>query len=255
MIEHGSAVSSVGPNKAQMMKVAFLQSVTPILSLVLCTFAAATQAIAEEPGAVQSLRAFSAAWDEAGWVPKRGVRTLFMRDMADDGWQHRMRALQSLVASGKDAIAPLVKALEEGDLAQRVLAAQALGYLAPHAPRDALLEAARNDEDAAVRLYAVDSLGMQGGADFTQELQALAASEHNRDVKKHIAYALERGSEGVDPQIVHDLVDWDSNRIQSARVGHVAPDFEMTSITGERIRLSQFLGKNPVVLVFIYGDT
>jgi hypothetical protein len=178
-----------------------------------------------------------------------------MRDVADDGWQVRMRTLQSVVSTGPRAVAPLAKMLKHGDLPQRVLAAQALGYLAPHAPRDALLEAARNDEDAAVRLYAVDSLGMQGGADLTDEFQALAASEQDGDVKKHIAYALERGAEGVDPQIVRDLVHWDASRIQSARVGEVAPDFEMTSITGQRIRLSQFLGKSPVVLVFIYGDT
>jgi hypothetical protein len=85
--------------------------------------------------------------------------------------------------------------------------------------------------------------------------QRMLKSETNRDVKMHIAYALDRKGSRIDAQVVDDLRNWDTDRIDSAQVGKVAPDFELPSLTGETIRLSDFRGKKPVVLVFIYGDT
>ena len=210
---------------------------------------------AAEPDPAALLGLFRDGWDETAWGPKLGPRTAYIRDPSDDDWQLRMRTLRALVAGGQHSVEPLVDVLQKGEAPERVLAAQALGYLAPFAPREALLEAAGNDEDAAVRLYAVDSLGMQGGVDLTEELGILAETEKNRDVLKHLSYALERGTEGVDPRIVRELVEWDASSMATARVGEPAPDFEMVSLGGERIRLSQYWGKSPVVLVFIYGDT
>jgi peroxiredoxin len=40
-----------------------------------------------------------------------------------------------------------------------------------------------------------------------------------------------------------------------ARIGKPAPDFHLKSVDGKEIHLSQFRGKQAVVLVFIYGDT
>ena len=73
-----------------------------------------------------------------------------------------MTALQNLVQQGKDAVPILAKTLKNGTLPERILAAQTLGFLAPHAPVDALVAAAKNDSSAAVRLYAIDALGKKG---------------------------------------------------------------------------------------------
>jgi len=35
--------------------------------------------------------------------------------------------------------------------------------------------------------------------------------------------------------------------------GEIAPDFELKDTRGESVRLSNFLGKNPVVLAFLRG--
>ena len=51
------------------------------------------------------------------------------------------------------------------------------------------------------------------------------------------------------------LVEWDSKQINSAKIGSVAPDFQLANLSGTNYRLSDFRGKQAVVLVFIYGDT
>lgn len=193
---------------------------------------------------------FSEHWRDDGWGPPP-----YMRAADDDGWRARMRALQGLVTAGRPAIKPLLRVLEQGDPSQRMLAAQALGYLAPHVPSEPLLNVIRNDPDAAVRLYAVDALARQGRDDIAAPLAELEKSEKNRDVKKHIAYALDRKGSRIDAQIVDDLRNWNTDRIDSAQRGKAAPDFELPSLTGGTVRLSHFRGQKPVVLVFIYGDT
>ena len=102
-----------------------------------------------------------------------------------------MRALQQLVAGGPSAHEALSKTLADGDAPERILAAQALGFLAaPDVAKEPLWRAAETDPDAAVRLYAVDAHGMQGGEIDTAKWTALAKVETNRDVKQHIGYAM-----------------------------------------------------------------
>jgi hypothetical protein len=209
---------------------------------------------ADEPESAQDwLGWFAARWDDEAWVS--GRRRAYMRPLDDQGWQARMLAMQGIAATGKDAVAPLVAALKSDHTPTRLLAAQTLGYLAPHVPREPLVEALENDPDAAVRLYAVDALGMQGGKDLTKTLASRRASERNRDTKKHIAYALERKKEIVDPSIIDSLIKWDSRQINSAEIGKPAPDFQLTTVSGAKYQLSDFQRKKHVVLVFVYGDT
>jgi hypothetical protein len=80
-------------------------------------------------------------------------------------------ALQSLVKSDAAAIPVLLKALKGEDMAQRILAAQAASYLAPQVPHQAIADAAKSDANAAVRLYAADTLGMQGNTDSAKLLK------------------------------------------------------------------------------------
>jgi hypothetical protein len=208
--------------------------------------------MAEEPQTPQQwIDHFTAQWDEAAWKRGRG----YMRPLDDEGWKTRMLAMQALVASGDASVKPLLAALKDGDTPRRLLAAQTLGYLGPNVSTDALTASLKGDPDAAVRLYAVDALGMQGGRDLSGVLSGRQKAEKNRDTRKHVAYALERKGKPVAEDVVKTLKAWDARTIDTAKLGKPAPDFELKTVSGKTIKLSQFHGKKPVVLVFIYGDT
>lgn len=207
-----------------------------------------------EPAAL--LKHFAASWDDATWVPERGLGAKqYMRPLDDPGWKARMRVFQALVATGKASVAPLVDALREGSTAERILAAQALGYLAEPAASEALAHAAEHDPEAVVRLYAVDSLGMLEGDRHAELFARLAEKESNRDVKRHLAYAIARGDAPLDPAVARQLVEWDERQLDSTQEGQSAPDFELLALNGQRVRLSDYRGRSAIVLVFVYGDT
>ena len=209
-------------------------------------------AIADEPQTPQQwIEHFAAQWDENAWKRGRG----YMRPLDDEGWKARMLTLQALVKSGDASVKPLLAALKDGDTPRRLLAAQTLGYLGPNVPTDSLTAAINGDANAAVRLYATDALGMQGGRDLSGVLADRRKKEKNRDTRKHIAYALERMGKPLADDVVRTLTQWDPRTIDTARLGRPAPDFELKTVSGKTIKLSQFRGKKPVVLVFIYGDT
>ncbi len=46
------------------------------------------------------------------------------------------------------------------------------------------------------------------------------------------------------------LLFFNAGDVMALKVGDKAPDFTLTSATGEKISLSQFRGKKPVVLFF-----
>jgi peroxiredoxin len=201
------------------------------------------------------LEQFRSTWEGVTWEPQAGRRLGYLRPLDDSGWKQRMAALQRFVQAGPAAAQPLREALASDDGSIRALAAQALGLLKSQVARGELEKAAQLDKDEAVRLAAIDALGMIGGNESDDLLRRLQMSEQNRDVKQHIAYALERNGKPLDDSFVNLLKQWNPKRVASAKVGEAAPDFELPSLAGDIVRLGAFRGKSAVVLVFVYGDT
>ncbi len=200
------------------------------------------------------LNDFATSWDDKAWEKEfRTSAEKYMRATGDRGWHLRMAAIQQLVALGDEGIPALVKALQSENPPTRILSAQTLGFLGDKVPLEPILDAIRNDESPAVRLYAVDSYGMLGGN--LRDLNDLLAAEKNRDVKLHIKYAVEREGSKLDPAVAESLKHWDAKTMDSARVDELAPDFALSTVEGEKIRLSDYRDKSNVILVFIYGDT
>ena len=215
--------------------------------------AGSSNAAAQDVNADQLLNDFAESWDESKWGQNfRGKA--YMRANESSDWKMRMKSIQLLVANGKASIPAIEKYLADGDTPTRIMAAQAIGYLAPHADIEKLQSAFKNETDAAARLYLIDAIGMSGqGAKV--DWKQLAKGEKNRDVMKHIAYAMQRKDAPVDQPVVDTLTRWDFDSMKLVEVGQPAPDFTLNSVDGTEYKLSQFKGEKPVVLVLVYGDT
>ena len=245
------------------MYISVIKSVILIVALVTISIAPQADAVGQSKdkdsssgqqlNAEQLFAEFSEAWDESKWEKDfRGSNHI--RETGEAGWKVRARTLKQLVAGGKASIPAIERHLTDENVPTRILAAQAIGYLAPMANIEKLSEVVRKDPDPAVRLYTVDAIGMSGqGEKF--DWDTLATFEKNRDVLKHINYARSRAAEGVEESVTTALAEMPDQSIDSAKVGEPAPDFTLNSVDGTQFSLSQFKGKQPVVLIFIYGDT
>lgn len=217
-------------------------------------FAAAADGEAAPVAAI--IEGYAKAWNETTWEPKASRRRSgYMRPLGDAGWKARMAALQDIAKRGEAASEGLRKALGDERPAVRMLAAQAAGFADARKLRDDLARVAESDSDPAARLYAIDSLGRLGKPAPSERYRRLLESEKNRDVQMHLKYALARENNGLEDSTRKSLLEWDTNQIDSAKLGKTAPDFELPSLSGERVKLSSYRGKKSVVLVFVYGDT
>lgn len=208
---------------------------------------AAASASGEAPHPSEALAEFQRAWQ-----PLQARAS--MRPLEDAGWKARLEAVQKFAHAREKAVPVLTAALTKGDNDTRVFAAQALALL-PNPDAKAALVDALKDERAAVRLYALDALSMLGKVPDEEPYRTLRQKDANRDVRSHAAFAIERDDRPAPEAVGQLLRDYDLKKTATAKVGENAPDFTLASATGKEIRLSEFRGKKPVVLVFVYGDT
>ena len=116
--------------------------------------------------------------------------------MADDHGLTRLKARQALVAMKQNAVAPLVKALQNPDWRIRWGAAMALGQIGDPSAADALIKSLE-DELAGVRWLAAEALIALGSTGLHALLEALI---HHSD-----SLWLRDGAH----HIIHDIMDKD----------------------------------------------
>jgi hypothetical protein len=171
----------------------------------------------------------------------------------DKGWKDRV-ALEFEIINSAD-LKSLRAALKDEDRLVRAMAARALGIRGDKAAADALAELARNDPEFAVRIRAVESLGLlkmeleaieavkkdgHGGVRWTAELAA-DQLKSNQDCAGQIRRAFAVGIK--------------RNEMGAARVGLPAPDFTAQTLDGHPFELSSILGKKPIAIYFAAFDS
>jgi hypothetical protein len=148
----------------------------------------------------------------------------------------------------------LAEALHNGPPLTRELAAEALVHFADPSTRPDL-ERALGDAKSGVRLYAIQALSMLGPLPRTERHQQILSKDPSFwGVRPMMAAALARDDRPSAAQLRKQLADYDLRKMDSARLGELAPDFTLTDISGKSYRLRQFRGKKTVVLRFILFD-
>jgi HEAT repeat protein len=169
-------------------------------------------------------------------------------------WKVRMEALVSLARIGPAAAPALAEALKQGQPPTRELAAQALVLVGDPTTRPAL-EQALADPGPATRIYAIQALSMLGPLPPTEQYKHILTNDPSFwGVRPTMAAALVRADQPKPAELRKTLADYDLRRLDSARLGELAPDFTLADFTGKPYRLSQFRGHKTVVLRFILFD-
>jgi len=170
----------------------------------------------------------------------------------DKGWKDRV-ALEHEIINAAD-LPSLRAALKDPDLYARSMAARALGILSDRESAEALADLALKDAEHLVRTRAVEALGhlkmkgevveqakkdRHGGVRWVAEL----AAGQVRSETDYASLVREAYAAGIS----RDAMD-------RAKVGQPAPDFTARMTDGRVFKLSDLLGKKPVVFYFAAFD-
>lgn len=177
-------------------------------------------------------------------------------DLDDEGWKVRMLAVRDLARLGREGILYLQALLKDTNPHVRQVSALVLGAFPADSSADALQAVLREDEDSVVRSQAAVSLGRIGSKASLALLKDRNENDTSRDVRHQCelaAYRVEKGERPVE-DLAAAFAGLDESRFETVRVGKPAPDFALRDTNGKEWRLSNFKGKQPVVLIWIFAD-
>jgi HEAT repeats/AhpC/TSA family len=179
--------------------------------------------------------------------------TLARFEVGDPGWKIRMESLVKLARVGPEAVPVLVDALHGGSPSVREFAAQTLAIFADPSTKPALMSAL-NDSEPGVRVNAIKALTMFGPLELTDAQQQRLEENSHWMLRHYIDIAIARDDRPDPEAIRRALVDYDLAQVDTAQVGHMAPDFSLKDDAGKTHRLNELSGQKLVVLEFHPGD-
>ncbi len=191
-----------------------------------------------------------------GFTFDRHLNKHGVANLQDTDWLVRTLAVRDLVRLGADASANLVDALHDTDVHVRHVAAMVFGIVRATNAVSALESTLRDDSDSVVRSQAAIALGQIGHKGSLAVLRQAQTEDKSRDVQHQAelaAYAVEHGL-GTTPELAAAYRRLDETCFNRVRVGEPAIDFELPDTEGRSWRLSDFRGKKPVVLIWVFAD-
>jgi peroxiredoxin len=184
-------------------------------------------------------------------LDKHGVASL-----DDQDWLVRTLAVRDLVRLGVPGHSALIPALGDSDPHVRHVAVMVLGILQATDSATALEKVLTEDVDSVVRSQAAIALGQIGRSTSLPVLKSSEQNDKSRDVQHQAAlaaYAIEQGIRPT-PELATAYAELDETRFNRVKVGQPAPDFQLPDTEGKKWRLSDFRGKQPVVLIWVFAD-
>ena len=120
-------------------------------------------------------------------------------------------------------------------------------------PLAVLLRPPLTDEYSRVRIYAIRALSMLGPLKPAARYEEIAASDPNFFGDRQMAELALQRKDKPDPAALRQAwADFDLGKLDSARVGKLAPDFSLAGYSGKAHRLNDFRGKTVVLVYFLF---
>jgi alkyl hydroperoxide reductase subunit AhpC len=191
-----------------------------------------------------------------GFTHDRDLNQHGVARLEDQDWRVRTLAVCDLVRLGTPATPELVTALGDKNEHIRHVAAMTLGVLRATNAVPALEKVLREDSDSVVRSQAAIALGQIGVRDSLATVQAAQKEDKSKDVRHQAelaAYAIAHGKTAT-PELAQAYAALDETKFGRVRIGQPAPDFHLPDTEGKAWRLSDFRGKKPVVLIWVFAD-
>lgn len=191
-----------------------------------------------------------------GFTFDRRLNKQGVADLKDEDWRIRTLAVRDLVRLGSNLSANLAFGLDDPSPHVRHVTAMALGILRATNAVPALETSLLKEADSVVRSQAAIALGQIMQKSSLALLRQVEAGDKSRDVRHQAelaAYAVDQGITAT-PELAAAYRDLDESRFNIIQVGKPAVDFDLPDTDGRSWRLSDFRGKNPVVLIWIFAD-
>src|SRR5258706_6243565 len=170
----------------------------------------------------------------------------------DKGWEDRV-ALEFEIINGAD-LRSLRAALKDEDVFVRSMAARALGILGDKASAEGLAELAKADPEVAVRIRAVESLGLLKLKSDVVEAAKKDGDLAVRWTAERVAGQFKKETDFASLAREAYAAGIPREAMGSAKVGRPAPDFSARKTDGTLFKLSEVLGKKAIAIYFAAFD-
>ncbi len=177
-------------------------------------------------------------------------------NLNDKAWRVRLLAIRDLVKLGEEAVPAIIKQLENDDPHVRHVASFVLGLRQTEDSEKALMDLVEQENDPVVRSQIVMSLGRLNSQDSLPLLENLAKNDPSRDVRHQCDLSIYRikNYQGDLAKLRNAYAELDESEFNQIQVGKPAVDFALQDTDGNTWRLSDFKGKQDVVLIWIFAD-
>ncbi len=194
--------------------------------------------------------------DERSFTIDRHLKQHGIADLNDNDWQVRLLALRDLVRAGPDNVPQIVAGLKDQDVQVRYVCATALGALKAQEAADELERVVREDADALARSQAVVALGQIESERSLGLLRERLENDPSKDVRHQGELSIDQIQKkmGATEELAAAFRSLDPSTFEIARVGASAPDFALPDTEGKVWRLSDFKGKQWVMLIWVFAD-
>lgn len=194
--------------------------------------------------------------DDKSLTIDRTFKKAGIPDLNDNDWRVRLLGVRDLVRNGTDSVDEILGGLTNSNENVRQVSAMALGILKSKDAVAGLERLARKDSVAVVRSQAVIALGQIESEGSLELLNKMLEDDPSRDVVHQCELAIDQIEKqmGTTDKQLSAFLSLDETTFKTVQVGGIAAGFDLQDTEGKSWKLSDFRGKEWVVLIWVFAD-